>query len=53
MIELYRIEPNGEKTLMERQPYLKSMEHATARAKWFEELYKSNGIPRKFIVENK
>lgn len=51
MIELYRIEPSGEHTLMERSPYLTSLEHANARAKWYEELYKSNGRPRKFIVK--
>lgn len=50
MIEIYRIETNGEKTIMERSPYLKSLEHAQARAKWYEELYKNYGLPRKFIV---
>lgn len=49
-IEIYRIEKNGEQTIMERNPYLTSVEHANARAKWYEELYKNAGIPRKFIV---
>lgn len=52
-IEIYRVEPSGEKTLMERNPYLKSVEHAEQRAKWYEELYKNNGRPRKFIVVTK
>ena len=52
-LELFRVEPDGEHTIMERSPFLTSPRHAVERAKLFEGLYKYNGIPRKFLVKYK